>query len=224
MAVPNSRVYGKQPSRKADINQPRPRFFSGRPSALFRSLAAHVRPPPSFSVHTSLLVLTDFNPAAHRALMYANSLAGAIDAHLVLLHVRRDSLLDPALFTGQLSHRSQRAVDTALARAVRDLTVPVVTETGHGQIAAAVADALTHHPSALIVLGRPDEESIPDELITAAALDLLRADPHTMLIVPHEAPATNPPHRVLLAIDAEPFTLAESNEVVRHFLAACTPD
>lgn len=169
---------------------------------------------------TSLLILTDFTPAAQRALLYANSLAAVIDARLVLLHVRRDSLLDPALFTGQLSHRSQQEVDAALARAVRDLTVPVVTETGHGQIAAAVADALTRHPAALIVLGRPDEESIPDELITTTALDLLRADPHPMLMVPHDAPTTNPPHRVLLAIDAEPFTLTESNEVVRHFFSA----
>ncbi len=169
---------------------------------------------------TSLLVLTDFNPAAHRALAYADSLAGAIDARLVVLHVRRDSVLDPALFTGQLSHRSQQQVDAALTRAVRDLTAPVVTETAHGQVAAAVADALIRHPSALIVLGRPDEESIPDELISTAALDLLRADPHPMLIVPHNAPTTSPPHRVLLAIDAEPFTLTEFNEVVRHFFSA----
>ena len=74
--------------------------------------------------------------------------------------------------------------------------------------------------TALLVLGRPDEESIPDELVATAALDLLRADPHPMLIVPHNAPTTNPPHRVLLAIDAEPFTLTESNEVVRHFFSA----
>ena len=41
---------------------------------------------------SSLLVLTDFSPSADHALRYANNLAWALDAQLVLLHVRRDSL------------------------------------------------------------------------------------------------------------------------------------
>ena len=168
----------------------------------------------------SLLVLTDFSPAAQRALSYANSLAGAIEGQVVVLHVRRDSFLDPELFTGQLSQQSQQEVDAALTRAVRDLTVPVATETGHGRVADAVADALTRHPSALLVVGRPDEESTPDELVTTTALELLRADPHPMLVVPHNAPTISPPHRILLAIDAEPFTLSEPSEAVRHIFSA----
>ncbi len=169
----------------------------------------------------SLLVLTDFSPAATRALRYADTLAGAIGARLVLLHVRRDSLLDPALLTGQLPHRSEASTDAALTRAVRDLTVPVVTETGHGQVAGAVAVALGRHPGAVLVLGRPEEESIPDELISTTALDLLRADdPAPMLVVPLHSPPAAPPHRVLLAVDAEPFTLHESRGVVRHFFSA----
>lgn len=169
---------------------------------------------------SSLLVLTDFSPSADHALRYANNLAWALDAQLVLLHVRRDSLLDPALLTGQLSIRSQTAIDSALTRVSRDLTVPFVTETGHGQVASAVVDALIRHPAALLVVGRPEEESIPDELISTTALDLLRATSQPMLVVPHHPPTAALPHRILLAIDAEPFTLNESNEAVRHFFSA----
>ncbi|MBC8082591.1 MAG: universal stress protein, partial [Hymenobacter sp.] len=41
----------------------------------------------------SLLVLTDFFQAANGALDYAANLAPALGARLVLLHVRRDSVL-----------------------------------------------------------------------------------------------------------------------------------
>ena len=167
-----------------------------------------------------LLVLTDFKPAAQRALRYADTLASAIGAHLVLLHVQRDSVLDPALLTGQLPHQSQPEIDAALARAVRDLTAPVVTETRHGRVADAVAEALIRHPSALIVVGRPDEGAIPDELISTTALDLLRAGRQPMLVVPHHAPTTPLPRRVLLAVDAEPFALDESTAAAQHFFSA----
>lgn len=166
-------------------------------------------------MRTSLLVLTDFSPAAARALRYADTLAGAIGAELVLLHVRRDSLLDPARFTGQVPHRSDAATAAAFTRAIAGLTAPVVTEAGHGQVATAVADALVGHPSALLVLGRPDEESIPEELISTTAVDLLRAGPKPMLVVPYNAPTNSLPPRVLLAIDAAPFTLDESQETIR---------
>ncbi|GAB3638957.1 hypothetical protein GCM10027422_45480 [Hymenobacter arcticus] len=46
----------------------------------------------------SPLLLTDFS--GREALDYATTLAQPFGARLVLLHVRRDSLLEPQVFTG----------------------------------------------------------------------------------------------------------------------------
>ena len=74
----------------------------------------------------SLLILTDFFQAANRALDYATNLALPLRARLVLLHVRRDSVLDPEMFTGLLSNLSQQSINLALNHVVQNLPVPVV--------------------------------------------------------------------------------------------------
>ncbi|MCB2407010.1 universal stress protein [Hymenobacter lucidus] len=168
----------------------------------------------------ALLILTDFFQAANRALNYASNLAGAIGGRMVLLHVRRDSVLDPEMFTGQLSCRSQEAADIALHSVAGNLAVPVVAEVGYGQVAYAVADAVSRHHPALIVLGRPDYSSLPDELVHTTSLDILRTAPYPMLVVPHTLASTQPPRRLLLAVDGEAFSLGEHAGAARHLLAA----
>lgn len=164
---------------------------------------------------TSLLVLTDFYKPANRALDYAANLAVAISAELVLLHVRRDSVLDPEMFTGQLSSQSQEIIDLALGSLASHVPGPVMAEVGHGRVASAVVEALSRHEPALVVLGLRDTGSTPDELVSTTALDLLRTAPHPMLIVPHDAPLVVTPRRVLLAVDGEDFTLGEHMGLVR---------
>ena len=169
---------------------------------------------------TSLLILTDFFQAADRALNYATNLALPLHARLVLLHVRRDSILDPEMFTGQLSNLSQEAIDMAVSRVTTKLPVPVVAEVGHGRVAFAVADAVDRHHPALIVLGRPDESGIPDELVQTTSLDILRTAPYPMLVVPHSVAHATLPRRVLLAVDGEAFTLGEHATTVHQLFAA----
>jgi nucleotide-binding universal stress UspA family protein len=168
----------------------------------------------------SLLILTDFFQAANHALDYATNLAAPLNARLVLLHVRRDSVLDPDLFTGQLTNLNKQAVDLALNSVAHNLPVPVVAEVGHGRVAYAVADAVSRHHPLLLVLGRPDHHGTPDELVQTTSLDLLQTAPFPMLVVPHGIAATAPPRRVLLAVDGEPFSLGEHAGPVRHLLAA----
>lgn len=167
----------------------------------------------------SLLVLTDFFQPADHALAYANALAGAIGAQLVLLHVRRDSLLDPEHLTGRVDTLSQEAIDLALESLTRQLTAPVVAEVAHGRVAEAVADVLRRHQPALVVLGHRNTDELPDELVSTAALDILRTAPQPMLVVPVRARA-GVPHRVLLALDAEEFNLGAPAGLVRHLLDA----
>ncbi|GAB3868634.1 hypothetical protein GCM10028824_14050 [Hymenobacter segetis] len=156
---------------------------------------------------SSLLILTDFFQAANRALDYATNLARPLHARLVLLHVRRDSALDPEHFTGNFSNLSKEAVALALNSVARGLPVPVVAEVGYGRVEVAVADAVARHHPALIVLGRPDHSDLPDELVQTTSLDLLRHHPYPMLVVPHLVASTAPPRRVLMAVDGEPFSL-----------------
>jgi nucleotide-binding universal stress UspA family protein len=167
----------------------------------------------------ALLILTDFFRAADCALDYATNLARPLGARLVLLHVRRDSLLDPDQFTGELSNLNQEVIALALKRMAGELAVPVVAEIGHGRVVDAVADAVSRHQPLLVVLGRPDYAETPDELVHTTALDLLRTAPYPLLVVPATV-AGGPPRRVLLAVDGEPFTLGQHAGPMRHLLTA----
>ena len=168
----------------------------------------------------SLLVLTDFLKTANQALDYATDLATPLGARLVLLHVHRDSLIDPELLTGKLPDLDQPAVELALNGIVANLPVPAVAEIGHGRVTDAVADAVRRHHPTLIVLGRPNTEDTPDELVSTTALDLLRTALYPMLVVPPNAHAANPPRRILLAADGEDFSLGQPAEAVRDLFAA----
>ena len=165
-----------------------------------------------------LLVLTDFLLPANRALDYAAALAAPLGASLVLLHVNRDSALDPERLTGALSELDAEAADLAFDSLIRNLAVPATAEQGHGRVADAVADAARRHHPALLVLGRPTQEDLPDELISTTALDLLRSAPCPLLLVPSTVRSLLAPRRVLLAVDGEPFSLGEHAAGLRHLL------
>ena len=158
----------------------------------------------------TLLVLTDFSKAAEHALHYATRLAGPLGAQLVLLHVRRDSVLDPEALTGELDHLSTSAVQLALNSLARGLPVPVVTEVGHGQVLDGVVEAVQRHHPVLVVVGRPNSDDFPDEVVSTTALDILQHAPYPLLVVPSPVPhAGGVPRRLLLAADGEPFVLGE---------------
>ncbi|HEX8506942.1 MAG TPA: universal stress protein [Hymenobacter sp.] len=168
----------------------------------------------------SLLILTDFFQAAAGAFQYAVNLAAPMGARLVLLHVRRDSALDPERFTGALQDLNAQAMELTFNSLSHELSVPMVAEVGHGRVADAVADAVSRHRPTVMVLGRTDPGETPDELVTATSLDLLRTAPYPMLVVPHFVQPTHPPRRVLIAVDGAPFTLGEPSLAVRRLLSA----
>jgi nucleotide-binding universal stress UspA family protein len=167
----------------------------------------------------TLLVLTDFFQPADHALAYADGLATAIGAQLVLLHVRRDSLLDPEHLSGRVDILDQEAIDVALNNLIQELAAPAVAEVGHGRVAYVVAAALGRHQPALVVLGHRNTDSMADELVSTAALDILRTAPQPMLVVPVGARPVVP-RRLLLALDAEPFSLGNHTGLVRHLFDA----
>ena len=171
----------------------------------------------------ALLVLTDFRQPANHALAYAAQLAEAIGARLVLLHVHRDALLDPDHFTGLTADLSAEATQLAFARLTRELPVPALAEIAHGRVTDAVIAALQKHHPALLVVGRTATAGTPDELVTATALDLLRAAPYPMLVVPNARHPRLAPGRVLLAVDGESFSLGPHAGPARLLLNALHP-
>ena len=155
------------------------------------------------------LVLTDFTPDADRALDYADALAIPMGASIVLLHIRRESLLDPDAFTGKIQHMSEGEVAAALAQRAATVQVPIVVESTVEGVAEGVKEAVARHHSALVILGKPDTEDTPDELVASTSLKLLRATQVPLLVVPVGTTATMPPARITLAADGQAFRLAE---------------
>jgi len=174
---------------------------------------------PLATMSSSLLVLTDFFPAADQAVAYATSLAAPLGAHVVLLHVRRTSLFDPEALTG--THAANRTVaHLALSRLAQGAAVPTSIALEEGQVLPAVAEAIERHAPVLVVLGRTNQEELPDELASTTALDLLQQAPYPLLVVPPQASAAAPPRRLLLAADGEAFTLGRFAGVAQRLLHA----
>lgn len=165
-----------------------------------------------------LLVLTDFSPAADRALTYADALAERLDTTIVLLHVRRTSLLDPDLLTGRIAHLSEGEVATALSDRSARLSVPCVVEVTNDQVADAVTEATQRLHPCLLVVGKPDTEHTPDELVTTTSLQLVQAATCPLLVVPVGAAVASPPAHITLAVDGEAFALSPESANIPHLL------
>ncbi|OON69957.1 universal stress protein [Hymenobacter sp. CRA2] len=163
----------------------------------------------------ALVVLTDFLAVSNQALAYAAALAGPLQAHLVLLHVRHDGLLAPEAY----HHRgSEQQTRQALQQLAASQPVPAQVEISDGYLPEAVADAVRHHQPRLLVLGRPGTATMPEEIVASAALDLLRHVPYPLLIVPTVGWQCTLPKRLLLAVDGEPFALCGEPTIVQDLL------
>lgn len=154
-----------------------------------------------------LLVLTDFTPDADLALSYAAAIATELEAPIVLLHIRRTSLLDPEALSGRIPQWSEGEIASELSKRTADLTVPATVDISNDLLESAVAAAVAQHQPQLIVLGRPDYNK-PDELIDTTSLTLLRHTPVPLLVVPITAPSQPNLRRVTIGADNQPFSLS----------------
>ncbi|WP_310394178.1 universal stress protein [Hymenobacter sp.] len=168
----------------------------------------------------SLVVLTDFSAVTNRALSYAAGLALPLHAQLVLLHVCHNGLLAPDEYNSRRTRQGQRKTINALEQLAADQ--PVVTEVDISEdfLPDAVKEAVRRHHPLLLVLGRPGSAASPLEDVTSTAMDLLRHAPYPLLVVPTVGWAGDPPRRLLLAVDGQPFHLCPHQDVLRQVLAA----
>ncbi|WP_310394194.1 universal stress protein [Hymenobacter sp.] len=170
---------------------------------------------------SSLVVLTDFHAVTNRALSYAAGLAVPLRAHLLLLHARHDDLLAPEQYSDSYhTWRGEQKTAYALQDLASEQPVPTEVDISDEALPAAVREAVQHRHPLLLVLGRPDPTIAAEELMVRTALNLLRHAPYPLLLVPTVGWAGDPPRRLLLAVDGQPFRLRPHQDVLRQLLAA----
>ena len=170
-------------------------------------------PPP-------LVVLTDFFAPTNRALDYAAALALPLRARLVLLHVLHDGLLAPAEYNSRRARQGEHQAIAALEQLAAQQPVPTRVDVSEDFLPDATREAVRRHQPLLLVLGRPDAATAAVEVVSSAALDVLRHAPHPLLLVPAEGWGAYPPRRLLLAVDGDPFRLTNYHDVLRRLLRA----
>ena len=166
----------------------------------------------------AIVVLTDFLAVSNRALAYAAALAVPLEAHLVLLHVRHDGLLAPQEYADRHAGRNLCSTQQALHTLAESQPVPTQIEISESFLPDAVTEAVRHHQPLLLVLGRPGTATAPAEVVTSAAIDLLRQAPCPLLIVPTVGWDAVAPRRLVLAVDGEPFALCDNHLIVLRML------
>ncbi|SDY60196.1 universal stress protein [Hymenobacter psychrophilus] len=164
-----------------------------------------------------LVVLTDFHAVANSALSYAAGLALPLGARLVLLHARYDALLAPVNDVAYTPVGPQ-ATDQALQKLADEQPVPTQVLVSERELPEAVGAAIRQHNPLLLVLGRPGGASTPVEVMTRTARTLLSTVPYPLLLLPSLDWPPAPPHRMLLAVDGQPFALHQYQDVIGQLL------
>jgi nucleotide-binding universal stress UspA family protein len=170
----------------------------------------------------TLVVFAGFYATPRHTVHYANTLAQALHSQLVLLHVNRASMFDPYALMAENYHQDELNRQTETAAALYQLaeglpTQPTV-EVATDLLPEVAQDLAKRHHPALFVLSQPDPERT-DSNVPQACSELLRAGHFPLLLVPPTAPTDQPPRRILIAADAEPFALAASAQPLRQLLA-----
>ncbi|AYA36017.1 universal stress protein [Hymenobacter oligotrophus] len=177
----------------------------------------------------SLLVLTNFFPAAHRAVRYAAELAAPLGAQLVLLHVRQaavpgndgdgDDATNPTWLRD--SHERDGELLMALNALADEVHVPTSVELVPNLQPEIALDLAQRYQPALFVVGRAATEVAE---LSGPALAILRSGRFPVLLVPETYRGTCCPNRVAVAADGDPFRLDETAAGARQLLAELKPD
>jgi nucleotide-binding universal stress UspA family protein len=173
-----------------------------------------------------LLVLTDFSAAADNALAYAAQLAQPLRAGIVLLHVRRTSLLDPEALTGKYPARTEAEARALLQQQIAHLQQQGIACTGQlaaGDVTEEFVAAARAHSFLLAVASKCDTEEVPDELVNSTVLSLLRHTPGPLLVVPEAYRQHALPLHWLVALDEQPAQLGALTAAVLPLLGAGHP-
>ena len=143
----------------------------------------------------NILVPLDFSSASEGILQTAVSLAQALDARLVLLHVLQPIITagDPLLDASQIA-ATQAASDqfarTELARVHEQLQrqgLAVEKELRDGPAAATILDLARGLPADLIVMGSHGHTALYDLLLGSTSHAVVKGAPCPVVIVPSKS-------------------------------------
>ncbi|MBD2721057.1 universal stress protein [Hymenobacter armeniacus] len=167
----------------------------------------------------ALLVLPDLFPGGGQAMPYAASLAEALQARLVLLHLRQDAQPTPAEHPGQHTRRRELKSLLALQNLASQQPVPASIVVLGDFLPEAVQGIVRQQRPWALVLSTPHAGAAPIEVVTSTALDLLRHSHCPLLVLPPGGAPAFAPRRLLLAVDGHEFTLPDYPRLVPELLA-----
>ena len=170
----------------------------------------------------SIVVLANLSAAAEKAARYAAVLGAPLHTHVVLLHFYHDPvMLAPELAVVPAALTDRNYAESAAGMHALAQQLPGSTEVKVSTLPMpdAVAEALLQHQPMLLAMGLSPEHDFLDELLHNQVLPVLRATHQPLLLVPEAAPAAALPRRVLLALDAEPFSLGAAGHKLGPLLA-----
>ena len=173
-------------------------------------------------MNSAILVLTDLSDTAEQAAQYAAALGAPMRAGLVLLHLYPDPVTDPELATMTLAQaiRDRAEITASLQEVIQRLPVPAEVEVASGTALDSVEKAVRHYHPLLLAVGLNTEDTWLDRWLSNHLLPVLSATHRPLLLVPADAPPARAPRRVLVAVDADAFTLNAATRALAPLLGA----
>ena len=169
-----------------------------------------------------IVVLANLSAVAEQAAQYAAVLGAPQQAHLELLHLYHDPVLDPELVTVTAAHTFRTQAETAALlreRAYR-LAVPAEVKVSVQPLVTAVQEIVCQGNPLLLAMGLSAEHTLLDQYLHNQALPVLRTTHRPLLLVPEAAVPLRLPRRIALAVDAEPFHLNEAAQALVPLLSS----
>lgn len=174
-------------------------------------------------MNPSIVVLTDLSAAAAQTARYAALLAAPLHAQVALLHCYQPLMLlapELAVVTAEQTDRDYADMTAGMQALARQLPGSPEVLVSVQPLPDAVATAILEQQPLLLAMGLSPEHSLLDELLRNQMLPILQATHQPLLLVPAAATASALPRRVLLALDAELFSLSAASNKLAPLLAA----
>lgn len=176
----------------------------------------------------SILVLTDFSPAAERARAYAAALAAPLGAVVHLLKVNIPAPMNPEVGRVLYATNARYVQDDrhSLEQLAANLPGPATAELAETGWTEAVRHALDEHRPLLVVAGLTATTGLLDEWLSNRTLPLAHETGYPLLLVPQNLPdaALHPPRRLALAVEDAPFQLVRDATTITPLLDALAPE
>ncbi len=173
-------------------------------------------------MNPTILVLTDLSDTAEQTAQYAAALGAPLHAGLVLLHLYPDYVLDPELSTVTPAQdiRDRAEIAATLREVIRRLPVPAEGEVASGAAFDSVEKVVRRCQPLLLAVGLNTEDTWLDHWLSNHLLPVLNATHRPLLLVPAAITVVRAPRRVLVAVDADAFTLNAATQALTPLLSA----